>query len=442
MDQTVLPEKKKRTGVPYSPGPRERIRIGLHRLLRTRSAVYQAIGKFARRFESELGRQALETGADLIRIELEPSEPVVRSVRFGREKMKIFLEEYETLWSFVQKIGLREILLDPRLDRKQIEDLFSFLFYYHRDLPGNPEGPDTTGSILALSSAEGVFLNRMRIRLRNSILTAASVFVPLPAEQMEKMPAGEIADRISADTRKARQFQKRILSVPETLPFRDRIVWSGQVIPSAQVGGDFFDIQPTDGGKLAFLFCDVSGSGLSAACTAAIVKTSFGACLDQKLSLRTIAEHLNADLCRLTGPEDFAAAFIGIYNPSTHILMYCSAGQSTPPWRISADPAEPVHPLADADNLLLGVDPKAEYKTARCRLRAGDKLMLVSDGILKIEDPNGNEYGMRSIEELLRQHRRESAAVLVNRILESVRQFSIGLQPNDDWSILTAEILL
>jgi serine phosphatase RsbU (regulator of sigma subunit) len=446
QDQPASPVKKGLSSVPYSPGLGERIQIGLYRLLRIRSAVYQAIRRFAQRFESELGKQAHENGADLIRIELESSEPVVRSVRFGDEKKKIFLEEYEALWSFVQEIGISQIALDPRIQGRQLEEIFGALYFYRYELAQDPRDPNTAPSVRGLYGEQGLQINSIRMGLRESLLTAVSLLSPLPVGRPEesvqaKKQAAEAAVFIRADIQKARQIQERMLPVLDALPFRDRIVWSGRVIPSAKVSGDFFDIQQADAGKLAFLFCDVSGTGLSAACTAAVVKTSFGACAAQNLSLRAMAEHLNADLCRLTGPEDFAAAFLGLYNPSTHILMYCSSGQIPQPWRISADLDEPIHPLAEARNLLLGVEPKTEYKTARCRLKAGDKLALVSDGILQSEDRSGAEYGLESIETLLQQHRGESAAVLANSILESVRLFTDGLAPRDDFAVLTAEIL-
>lgn len=433
--------------VPYCPPPLERLRIAFHWLVRFRSIVHRAIRRFAVRFESELGRQALETGADIIRIELEASEPVVRSVKFGSQKKKIFLEEYEPLWSLVQEIGISRIVLDPRIGRKQIEEVFGLLSFYRYELAKDPQQPETAEAVRGLRRPEGMQIRWIRIGLGDSTLTAVSLLYAWPASDIETFrqiqeQAGKDGRRIQAEIQKAKEIQNRMLPVFETLPYRDRILWSGRVLASAKAGGDFFDIRRADAGKLAFLFCDVAGDGMSAACTAAILKISFGACLDRKLSLRAMTEHLNTELCRLAGAEDFAAVFVGMYNPSTHVLMYCSAGQNPEPWRIPAEVAEPIQPLREARNLLLGVEPKTEYKTARCRLKAGDKLVLVSDGILRSEDVSGNEYGTSSLETLLERYRGEPANKLIERLFHSLEDFMKGGRQRDDWAVLAADILL
>lgn len=446
-DQPASPVKKGLSAVPYCPGLGERMQIGLYRLLRIRSAVYQAIRRFAQRFESELGRQALEAGADIIRIELESSEPVVRIVKFGSEKKKIFLEEYEPLWSLVQEIGISRIALDPRIGRKQIEEVFGLLSFYRYELAKDPQQPETAEAVRGLRRPEGMQIRWVRISLRDSTLTAVSLLYSLPYSDMETFrqvqeQASKDGRRIQAEIQKAKEIQKRMLPVFETLPYQDRILWSGRVVPTERACGDFFDIRKADAGKLAFLFCDVAGDGMSAACTAVLVKTSFGVCVDHKLPLRAMAEHLNTELCRLAGAEDFAAVFVGVYNPSTHVLMYCSAGQNPEPWRIPAEAAEPIQPLGEARNLLLGVEPKTKYKTARCRLKAGDKLVLVSDGILRSEDIGGNEYGMSSLETLLERYRGEPAKKLIERLFHSLEDFTKGGRQKDDWAVLTADILL
>ena len=221
--------------------------------------------------------------------------------------------------------------------------------------------------------------------------------------------------RVHTDIQKAQRIQEQLLPVFDALPFQDSLKWTGRTVPAVEVGGDFFDIQPIDQQKMVFLFCDVSGHGMAAAFITAVIKTCFQACVDQNLPLRAIAESLNVSLCRLTPAESFAAAFLGMYNPSTHILMYCSAGHLPEPWRIPGNTEQSIYALQNARNLLLGVEADCKYKTARCTLRPGDKLVLVSDGIVESENADGKAYGTSALELLLTRHRTETAASLTER---------------------------
>lgn len=510
----------------YCPGGGDLLRLALYRLFHSRMSVYRSGSRFAFRFERELGKQAMEAGADAVGIELDPGEPVVKSVRYGNRKIKIFLEEYEPLWSFVQEIGVREIHLDPRLKKNQMEDVFNLLYFYRYELSKDPDHPGTPAAVRGVRN-NGVRISRTLLTLQDSVLSIVYAYCILRYSRLVRWFEGKqrkfrdhrslfgaaswcglffaaavlgpsflytvlheswllagmlflagvtlfalvylffktigsveydyeekayqyrkaygqlqkYSSRLQADIQKARRIQQQLLPAFESLPFGERISWTGRMVPASEAGGDFFDIQQTGPQKLAFLFCDVSGHGMAAAFIAAVIKTSFQACLDRKLSLRAMAEYLNANLCRLTPAENFAAAFLGIYNPRTGLLMYCSAGHVPEPWRIPADTNEPIEALQKARNLLLGVQPKISYKTARCTLKTGDKLVLVSNGIVKSENMDGKEYGQEPLELLLERHRTEPIQELVERILHSVQDFTGVSEQLDDQTIVAGHVL-
>lgn len=512
---------------PYNPGGSELFRLALYKFFHGRKSVYRCARQFAFHFELELGKQAMEANADVIRIELDPGEPVVKSVRFGNRKIKIFLEEYEPLWSFIQEIGIQEICLDPRLEQNQIEDVFNLLYFYRFDLSNDPDHADTPAAVRELRRGRHVHTACTLLSLQNSILTIAYTYCTLRYSHLVRWFEGrqrkfqdhralfraapwyglfflavvlgpsflyavfheswylsgmlffagvtlfaliyllfntigsieydyeekayqlrqafgqlqKYSLRVQSDIQKARGIQQQLLPVFDSLPFGEQICWIGETIPASEVGGDFFDIQRAHSQKLAFLFCDVSGHGMAAAFITAVIKTSFQACLDRKLSLRATAEYLNANLCRLTPTDSFAAAFLGIYNPATHLLMYCSAGHIPEPWRIPGNPAEPIQALQNARNLLLGVQPDIIYKTARCTLKPGDKLMLVSDGIVEGENIDGQEYSQELLELLLERHRTEPIRELVEQIFHSVQEFTGVAEQLDDQTIVAAQIL-
>lgn len=52
--------------------------------------------------------------------------------------------------------------------------------------------------------------------------------------------------------------------------------------------------------------------------------------------------------------------------------------------------------------LPLGIIEKAESSVMHFRLRDGDRLMLISDGVAEAKDPNGELFGFDRVHELLR----------------------------------------
>jgi hypothetical protein len=83
------------------------------------------------------------------------------------------------------------------------------------------------------------------------------------------------ADWIRGDLERARAVQQMLLPDLANMPMADRLEWGASFVPEEEVGGDYFDAAHLDAERVAVLFADVSGHGLSAALTTAIIKTTF-----------------------------------------------------------------------------------------------------------------------------------------------------------------------
>ena len=102
-------------------------------------------------------------------------------------------------------------------------------------------------------------------------------------EQMVKERTSELTrarDLLLQDIELARKIQLALL--PQNLPRMDAAEIYFKYVPMMGVGGDFIDIlipgrdnpYTGDGNAVCFFICDVSGHGVSAALTAAMVKMS------------------------------------------------------------------------------------------------------------------------------------------------------------------------
>jgi sigma-B regulation protein RsbU (phosphoserine phosphatase) len=87
----------------------------------------------------------------------------------------------------------------------------------------------------------------------------------------------------------------------------------------------------------------------------------------------------------------------------------------------------------------VGMFGEEACEISRADLADGDTLVLYTDGITEAENPRGEEFGMERLSALIRDDHMLSADGLMNRILESVTDFSREVGFNDDVTILVVK---
>lgn len=249
------------------------------------------------------------------------------------------------------------------------------------------------------------------------------------------------AKRIGADLRRARDIQQMLLPDPNRMPLGDRIDWASSFVPETEVGGDYFDAVAIDDHRVAIIFTDVSGHGMSAAFITAIVKTAFQRWVDDGgADLERFVAELNSQLYRMTPDDSFAASFIAIYDSKTERLNYINCGHSPEPWLVPNDTERKIAVLDDARAILLGVLPDVSPKTVSKSLTHGDKLMFATDGLTEAFDQDRNMYGTERLGTLIDANREKSPSEIVARIVTSVTDFASGTDQGDDQTILAMEV--
>jgi sigma-B regulation protein RsbU (phosphoserine phosphatase) len=138
-------------------------------------------------------------------------------------------------------------------------------------------------------------------------------------------------------------------------------------------GGDYFDVLPLPGGRLAVLIADASGHGGPAAVLVAQLRTLLHSCplcsgRDRELfclvSARRPPEVLMAYLNQVVGEnsldDSFLTTFVGHLDPQTGQLCYANAGHPPPRWFRAA--AGVVEAVPDVAGPPLGVVPGVAYR--------------------------------------------------------------------------------
>jgi hypothetical protein len=193
-------------------------------------------------------------------------------------------------------------------------------------------------------------------------------------------------------------------------------VVAGTVEPAYDVGGDTFDYsaQPE---ALTLSVTDAMGHGLQAALLAGLAVAALRNARRRPGGLLEQADHANRALHAQFGGEQFVTGQVLRLDVPGGTGAVVNAGHPLPRL-VRGGRIELVE--LDAD-LPLGVDPGAIYQVQPLQLEPGDRLVLVSDGILDTAPEGGAAYGAGRLDGVLRANRElapyEVARLVVQEVL-------------------------
>ncbi len=209
--------------------------------------------------------------------------------------------------------------------------------------------------------------------------------------------AGHLAaaslNRSEEDNRLAGALQRTLLL--EELPKVPGVAMAARYVPSAEdvVGGDWYDLVPLPGGKLAVVLGDVAGHGLAAASVTAQLRHALRAHLLRAAGPAAALALIN----EVTGallPGEMATVVVAELDPQTGDVVVASAGH-LPVLHAHDGGAEYV---MGGRGPALGVLDAPTYAEARLTLAGDDRLVLFSDGLVE-RGRGGLERGLGALRE-------------------------------------------
>ncbi|HEX4309113.1 MAG TPA: PP2C family protein-serine/threonine phosphatase [Acidobacteriaceae bacterium] len=179
----------------------------------------------------------------------------------------------------------------------------------------------------------------------------------------------------------AREMQRRL--VPEILPEIAGYVLEAAYFPAEEVGGDFYQVLETKGGAKLVVVGDVSGKGPKAAMMGTLAMGALRALATEGLGPGAVLTLLNRQLAE-SGHEGFITCLCARVAPEGEVTV-ANAGH-LPPYRNGEEM------LLEPD-LPLGIAPEEKYGEYGFRLEEGDRLMLLSDGVVEARNARGELFG-------------------------------------------------
>lgn len=260
------------------------------------------------------------------------------------------------------------------------------------------------------------------------LATALGALTALAIKRQMLLDEAATKRRLEHDLNVARDIQRRLL--PKENPRLDGFDITGWNQPADQTGGDCYDFRQLDNGRLSFMIADAMGHGIGPALIVAQCRAILRAVTDSEDELGTIATRVNNLLCEDLAAGRFVTICFGVLDAPAARIDYLSAGQGPVlVFREATGTAEAFMP----SSMPMGVMPDMLMDLADpIRLAPGDIFLLLTDGFLEWQRPDGQQYGRDRLVEVLRRHRSQPTAQLIQTIYQDVLRFSGSTPQADD----------
>jgi len=231
----------------------------------------------------------------------------------------------------------------------------------------------------------------------------------------------------------AREMQMGLLPVEDPdLPGYDI---AGICVPAEGVGGDYYDYLQLAHGNLGLAVADVSGHGIASA----MIMTAFRGLLRTnthgKLDPARISRKINGLLPEFTGDSHFITAIYGVLNSTNDEVTFVSCGHPSP-FLLHLDGR--VESL-QFNGPAMGIFEKTNYVNETIELTPGDILVIYTDGVTELENPEGEAFEVERLIDIVTKNRALKAAELVQLIIQETQAFSGYQTYEDDFTLVIAK---
>lgn len=217
----------------------------------------------------------------------------------------------------------------------------------------------------------------------------------------------------AAELEAARTVQQVL--IPDEIPAIPGFVLHSVYKPAGQVGGDFFQILPLEGGGVLLVIGDVSGKGLPAAMTVSLLVGTVRTLAHYTQSPSEILAAMNQRMLTRSGGGFTTCLVLRVDSDGT--LSVANAGHLSP---YLAGRELPLR-----NGLPLGLSADTSYPEATFQLDPAQQLTLLTDGIVEARNKTGKLFGF------------ERAAALSVQPADAIAQAAEAFGQDDDITALT-----
>lgn len=206
--------------------------------------------------------------------------------------------------------------------------------------------------------------------------------------------------------------------------------WAGHYVyqPHGLVSGDFCDVIAKGEENIVFLG-DVSGKGVSAALLMSHLSAILRGLADSTEDLVDLVEQANRLFSTAT-PAGSYATLVAARLAADGAIEFVNAGHVPP--IVQNGHVERLPP----DGVPIGLFQRSSYTSQTRRFRPGDRVVLVTDGVVESTNEGGDEYGLEFLGTLLSEFPHDGPAELAARLVADLARFRDGHSADDDTTLM------
>jgi sigma-B regulation protein RsbU (phosphoserine phosphatase) len=237
--------------------------------------------------------------------------------------------------------------------------------------------------------------------------------------------------RLAHEMQLAHDLQMKLL--PNNAIVAPHAIVAARVVPAESVGGDFYNLFRLGKGKTGVMIGDVSGHGYQAALIMALTMSAAAihsqATGDPGEMLHALMSTLREELAMT---EMFISGFYAAIDPAANELRYSNTGH---PHAFLLAHDKDFERLAASDPPI-GMDERRPATSRRDWASGSDLLVLFTDGVSDARNPAGERLGEEPVLEVIRQHRDESPAQILQHVFELLDAYILTAPRRDDLTMV------
>ncbi len=205
-------------------------------------------------------------------------------------------------------------------------------------------------------------------------------------------------------------------------------LFTHRYLPAGTVGGDFFTVSALSETQAGVFLCDVAGHDVRSALVTAMIRALVEELKPLATSPGDFLTKLNSDLCailRHTGSPMLTTGFYLVADWRTGRMQYANAGHPRPLHirRAAGQVVELKNSLGKSQPAM-GLIQEARYESSEALLAPGDLVLLFTDGLVEVLNPQEELYTQQQLAAAVEQRLTLPTPHLIDDVLDEVRRFS------------------
>jgi len=238
--------------------------------------------------------------------------------------------------------------------------------------------------------------------------------------------------RKTEELEEARQLQMSML--PQTAPQLPNLDVAFEMRPATEVGGDYYDYNLTEDDQLTIAVGDATGHGMNAGLVVSAVKSLFKTSAPDANNLETL-ERISQGIRSMNLKRLYMAMTLATLNGNKLTL----AGAGMPPALIYRAEENLVEEIL-LEGIPLGGFIGAERQEASYDLQSGDTVLLMSDGLPEMLNPENEMLDYPKTKELFEEVADQSPKAIIDHLFKASTSWADGEPQADDVTLVVIKV--